>query len=68
LWEGRFTAHGGKIMARYCTAALMSLALATPAYAQASTPLPDPNALTLLSLGLAGLLIGRRVASRRDKD
>lgn len=55
-------------MARYCTAALMSLALATPAYAQASTPLPDPNALTLLSLGLAGLLIGRRVASRRDKD
>ncbi len=49
-------------------AVVTSLSLAVPAYAADATPLPDPNALTLLSLGLAGLIIGRRASIRRDPD
>ena len=47
---------------------LLILSAATPAVAQASVPLPAPDALTLLSLGIAGLIIGRRVAARRKDD
>ncbi|GGC31619.1 hypothetical protein GCM10011371_18800 [Novosphingobium marinum] len=49
-------------------ASLLSLALAAPAYAAGSTPLPDPDGMTLLALGLAGLIIGRRWASKRSGD
>lgn len=30
------------------------------------TPVDEPAALTLLALGVAGLMIGRQVAKRRD--
>jgi len=55
-------------MVRIATPIALSLLLATPAYAQASVPLPAPDALTLLSLGLLGVIVGRRAASRRDND
>jgi len=39
-----------------------------PSSTRESTPLPDPNSMTLLSLGLAGLIFGRRIAARRQPD
>ena len=54
---------------RIAAALAFSLTIAAPAHANGSVPLPDPGGLTLLSLGLAGLIIGRRAASRRkDED
>ena len=44
-----------------------SLLLALPAHAQTVT-LPDPSGLTLFSLGVAGLILGRRAAARRKRD
>lgn len=46
------------------------LFVAAPAEA-AGTPLPEPSNLALFGLGLAGLVIGRRMAAKRkspDKD
>lgn len=42
--------------------------MATPALAQASMSIPEPSAAVLLGLGVAGLLIGRRVARRPSDD
>ena len=55
-------------MARIATFFAMSLLLATPAYAQASVALPAPDALTLLTLGVLGVIVGRRAASNKRKD
>jgi len=47
----------------------LSLMLSAPAFAQGGAiTLPDPSGLTLLSLGLAGLVIGRRAARRRHDE
>ena len=43
----------------------VSLALAGPAHAAGAVQLPDPSGITLFSLGVAGLLIGRHFAARR---
>jgi hypothetical protein len=40
--------------------------LAGPARAADSVALPDPSGVTLFTLGVAGLLIGRRIAGKRD--
>ncbi len=40
----------------------------SPSSARESTPLPDPNSMTLLSLGLVGLIFGRRIAARRKAN
>jgi hypothetical protein len=43
------------------------LATAGAAHAQAaSTAIPEPSDITLFAIGLAGLIIGRRVARRKD--
>ncbi|MFM5895871.1 MAG: PEP-CTERM sorting domain-containing protein [Novosphingobium sp.] len=44
------------------------LAAATPAWAGGSTPIPEPTDITLLAMGLAGLIIGRRAAKKPPKD
>ena len=49
-------------------AILMLLGASGPAFAQQAVALPDPGGLTLLGLGLAGLVIGRHIAARRKND
>lgn len=48
--------------------ALLIGALAAPAFAQVanSTVIPEPGEVGLLLLGVAGLVIGRAVAARRE--
>ena len=41
-----------------------ALLAASPAWASGGIPIPEPTDLTLLALGLAGLIIGRRGAKR----
>jgi hypothetical protein len=36
-----------------------------PAHASATIALPDPSGITLFTLGVAGLLIGRHIAGKR---
>ena len=47
---------------------LSALSAASPAWAGGSTPIPEPTDLTLLAMGLAGLIIGRRAAKKPPKD
>jgi hypothetical protein len=47
------------------TTALVGVASVAPAHAAASFTLPDPSGVTLFALGIAGVLIGRRIAGRR---
>jgi hypothetical protein len=54
-----------RIIARVACAAAISMTMTTPAQAGGSVALPDPSGVTLFSLGVAGLLIGRRIASKR---
>ncbi len=48
--------------------ALIALTASSPAWAGGSTPIPEPTDLTLLAMGLAGLIIGRRAAKKPPKD
>lgn len=41
---------------------------ATPAHAAGSTALPEPGMITLLSIAVAGVLIGRRFARKPPRD
>ena len=50
------------------TAMFGVLCLASPAWASGGMAIPEPTDLTLLALGLAGLIIGRRGAKRPPKD
>ena len=56
--------HAVRIFA-FASAGLFS---AAPAYAAASIALPEPGALTLLGLGIAGLVIGRQAARKPPED
>ena len=44
---------------------IIGLLQAAPAHAASSLALPDPSGVTLLALGVAGVLIGRRMAANR---
>jgi hypothetical protein len=48
--------------------ALLAGLAAAPAQAGTGTMIPEPTDLTLLAMGLAGLVIGRRGARRPPKD
>lgn len=51
---------------RFALATVATLLAAGTAHAQSGVQLPEPSSITLLGLGLAGLLIGRRFAERRE--
>lgn len=53
---------------RLISAFVLSVASASTAFAQASggTAIPEPTDATLFAIGLAGLIIGRHVARRKD--
>ena len=48
--------------------AVSALLVSTPAWAAGSTAIPEPTDLTLLAMGLAGLIIGRRGAKKPPQD
>jgi pyridoxal biosynthesis lyase PdxS len=51
------------------TAAVLTAILSAPALAAGgSVALPEPSALLLLSMGVAGVAIGRRFSSKRPRD
>ena len=49
---------------------LLPAALFMPAAAHAadSTSLPEPSSLALLGIGVAGVILGRRLSSKRPRD
>jgi hypothetical protein len=50
-------------------ALFLALAPASPAWAgTGSVALPEPSALFLLALGVAGVAIGRKFSSKRPRD
>ena len=53
--------HRARISWVIAAAALLA---ASPAWASGGMAIPEPTDLTLLALGLAGLIIGRRGAKR----
>jgi hypothetical protein len=55
-------------MIRILLAAGLSLLFAVPAHAEGVIALPDPSGVTLLALGITGLLVGRHIAGKRPKD
>lgn len=46
--------------------AAVMLLQAAPAHAASAFVLPDPSGVTLFTLGVAGLLIGRKFAGKRE--
>jgi hypothetical protein len=48
--------------------ALLALLADAPAFASNGVSIPDPSGLTLLALGVAGLIIGRQGGRRPPKD
>jgi len=57
----------GKGPIKLAIAVMASLA-ASPAWASGGMAIPEPTDLTLLALGLAGLIIGRRGAKRPPRQ
>lgn len=57
-----------RVVFRIALTTLIGLLYAVPAYASDGAGLPDPNGLTLLSLGLVGLVVGQRAASKGRRD
>jgi PEP-CTERM motif len=50
------------------TSFLFLAMIASPALAQAGTPIPEPTDLALFALGVVGLIIGRRSSRRPPQD
>ena len=47
------------------TAFVLSILVAAPAMAAGGISIPEPSDLSLLALGVVGLLVGRHAAKRR---
>ena len=46
----------------------IALLLPAPALAQAAAQVPEASALTLFGLGIAGIIIGRRLSLRKSDE
>lgn len=55
-------------ISKFLPALVPALLAAAPAHASGGTPLPEPSGLFLLSMGVAGVIIGRRLSSKRRED
>ena len=64
-WTRRVQSPGMGKAAINLAIASAALLAASPAWASGGIPIPEPTDLTLLALGLAGVIIGRRGAKRR---
>lgn len=53
---------------RLLSSIILGLASATPALANGTVVLPEPSSLALLAIGATGLLIGRKLATKRSSD
>jgi hypothetical protein len=61
----RAIVHISKIL----TALFLGIVPVSPAWAgSGSVPLPEPSALFLMALGVAGVAIGRKFSSKRPRD
>ncbi len=56
------------LISKYLPALVPALLVAAPAHASGGTPLPEPSSLFLLSMGVAGVIIGRHLSSKRRQD
>lgn len=56
------------LLFRYIPAALPALLAAAPAYASGGTQLPEPSSMFLLGMGVAGVIVGRQLSSKKNKD
>ncbi len=54
-----------RLINRLATAALVTLTLATPAFAQSGAGLTEPSDLSLLTLGIVGVVLGQRAARKK---
>lgn len=43
----------------------MAIGLAQPAYAAGNAPVPEPGMLGLLAMAVTGVVVGRRLASKK---
>lgn len=58
-----------RFLPTFLLAAVATFASTVPAMAgTGSVPLPEPSALFLLTLGVAGVAIGRKFSSKRPRD
>ena len=60
------TPSPARFACRFALAAIASVALAEPAHAESLVKLPEPSGAALLALGLAGVLLGRHLAGKRE--
>jgi hypothetical protein len=67
LWPDRhpFEEHVLRNRLFWILGSLASLACAAPAYAAEGLMLPEPGSVTLVSLALAGVIVGRRMSNKR---
>ena len=55
-------------IAQVAVAAVVSLLTALPAHAANGAAVPEADTFSLISLAIAGVLIGRRLSMRNRKD
>lgn len=54
------------LRSRFLLTAVPAFLASVPAHAATGTPLPEPSGLFLLGIGVAGVIVGRRFANRKD--
>ncbi|GGB95062.1 hypothetical protein GCM10011494_11890 [Novosphingobium endophyticum] len=53
---------------RYLPSAVCAWLAPVPAFAAGAAVLPEPSSLALLGIGIAGVILGRHLSSRKPRD